>query len=57
VKGLEKLTAIRLAEVLTQKGAMATEAITDALYTQDKHGDPFVQLLIGGGHITEWDLA
>lgn len=57
MKGLEKLTAIRLAEVLTQKGAMATEAITDALYTQDKHGEPFVQLLITGGHITEWDLA
>lgn len=57
MKGLEKLTAIRLAEVLTQKGAVATEAITDALYSQDKHGDPFVDILIAGGHITEWDLA
>ena len=57
MKGLEKLTAIRLAEVLTQKGAVATEAITDALYSQDKHGDPFVDILVAGGHITEWDLA
>ena len=57
MKGLEKLTAIRLAEVLTQKGAVATEAITDALYSQDKHNEPFVDLLVGGGHITEWDLA
>ncbi len=57
VKGLEKLTAIRLAEVLTQKGAVETSAITDALYAQDKHGEPFVDLIVGGGHITEWDLA
>ena len=57
VKGLEKLTAIRLAEVLTQKGAVETSAITDALYAQDKHGEPFVDLIVGGGHITEWDLV
>jgi len=57
VKGLEKLTPIRLAEVLTQKGAIATEAITDALYAQDKLGEPFAQILVDNGHITEWDLA
>ncbi len=57
MKGLEKLTAIRLAEVLTQKGAVETSAITDALYAQDKHGDAFVDLIVGGGHITEWDLV
>lgn len=57
VKGLDKLTSIRLAEVLTQKGVVAAETITDALYIQDKYGEPFVDVLVGAGHIAEWDLA
>lgn len=57
VKGLQKLTSIRLAEVLTQKGVIPADTITDALYVQDKHGEPFVDNLIGSGHISEWDLA
>jgi hypothetical protein len=57
VKGLEKLTSVRLAEILSQKGAVPAEAITDALYAQDKYGEPFVEVLVSGGHITEWDLA
>ncbi len=57
MKGLEKLTCIRLAEVLTQKGSIATDAITDALYAQDRHGESFVDVLVSGGHIAEWDLA
>src|SRR5262249_4008747 len=57
VKGLEKLTSIRLAEVLSQKGTIPTEKITDALYAQDKHGEPFAEALVTAGHITEWDLA
>ena len=57
VKGLEKFTYVRLAEVLSQKNAVPGEAITDALYAQDKYGDPFVQTIVAGGHITEWDLA
>ena len=57
VKGLQKLTSIRLAEVLTQKAVVPADMITDALYMQDKHGDPFVENLIGSGHINEWDLA
>jgi len=57
VKGLEKLTCVRLAEVISQKNVVPAEAITDALYSQDKYGEPFVQTLVGGGHITEWDLA
>lgn len=57
MKGLQKLTSIRLAEVLTQKGVIPAETITDALYVQDKHGEPFVDNLIGSGHISEWDLA
>ncbi len=57
MKGLEKLTSIRLAEVLTHKGAVPTDVITDALYTQDRHGESFVDLLVSGGNITEWDLS
>jgi len=57
VKGLEKLTCVRLAEVISQKNIITSEVITDALYAQDKYGDPFVQSLVAGGHVTEWDLA
>ncbi|MEM7204232.1 MAG: hypothetical protein AAF628_28495 [Planctomycetota bacterium] len=57
MKGLEKLTSIRLAEVLSQKNVVPTDAITDALYTQDHFGEPFVEVLVSMGHITEWDLA
>lgn len=57
MKGLDKLTSIRLAEVLSQKSVVPTDAITDALYTQDHLGEPFVDVLVAGGHITEWDLA
>lgn len=57
MKGLEKLTSIRLAEVLTHKGVVPTDVITDALYAQDRHGESFVDLLVSGGNITEWDLS
>ncbi|MBX3462594.1 MAG: hypothetical protein KF830_05455 [Planctomycetes bacterium] len=57
VKGIEKITSVRLAEILSERAAVASEVITDALYAQDRHGEPFVQVLVGGGHITEWDLA
>ncbi len=48
---------MRLAEVLTQKGIVPVESITDALYVQDRRGESFVDVMIGSGHITEWDLA
>lgn len=57
MKGIEKITSVRLAEILTERSAVASEVITDALYAQDRHGEPFVQVLVAGGHITEWDLA
>ncbi len=57
MKGLEKLTSIRLAEVLTQKAVVPNEAITDALYAQDRRGGSFVELIVSGGNITEWDVA
>lgn len=57
MKGIEKITSVRLAEILTERAVVSSEVITDALYSQDKHGEPFVQILVTGGHITEWDLA
>lgn len=57
MKGIEKITSVRLAEILTERAVVSPEAISDALYAQDRHGEPFVQVLISGGHITEWDLA
>jgi type IV pilus assembly protein PilB len=57
VKGIEKITSVRLAEILTERGAVSSEVITDALYSQDRIGEPFVAALVAGGHITEWDLA
>lgn len=57
MKGLEKLRAIRLAEILSQKGLVETNAITDALYAQDQFGEPFVEALVSSGQISEWDLA
>lgn len=57
MKGLEKLTPIRLAEVLTQKGLVPNEVITDALYAQDRHGESFAEVLVSTGQINEWDLA
>lgn len=57
VKGIEKITSVRLAEILTERDVVSSEVITDALYSQDKNGEPFVQVLVNAGNITEWDLA
>jgi hypothetical protein len=57
VKGLDKLTTIRLAEILTQKNAVSNDVLTEALYSHDRYGESFVDLLIQGGHMSEWDLA
>ncbi|MFK7739506.1 MAG: hypothetical protein AB8H80_04215 [Planctomycetota bacterium] len=57
MKGIEKITSVRLAEILSERDAVSSEVITDALYSQDKNGEPFVKVLVDGGHITEWDLA
>lgn len=57
MKGIEKLTAVRLAEILTERNVVSSEVITDALYASDTQGESFVATLVGGGHITDWDLA
>ncbi|MCR9244487.1 MAG: hypothetical protein NXI31_05605 [bacterium] len=57
MKGIEKLTSVRLAEILTERSIVPGEAISDALYAQERNAEAFAQVLINGGHITEWDLA
>lgn len=57
MKGIEKITSVRLAEILTERSTVSSEVITDALYSQDQSGEPFAQVLVNGGHLTEWDLA
>ncbi len=57
MKGMERITTVRLAEVLSQSGVVSTEKITDALYHQDSTGVPFVEVLVESGQIAEWDLA
>lgn len=57
MKGVEKLTAVRLAEILTERNVVSSEVITDALYASDTQGESFVDTIVGGGHITDWDLA
>ncbi|MEO0480023.1 MAG: hypothetical protein AAF196_11115 [Planctomycetota bacterium] len=57
MKGLDKFTPIRLAEALTQKGAVPSEIVSDSLYAQEHSGQSFVELLIDSGAVTEWDLA
>lgn len=57
MKGLDKLTPIRLAEVLTAKSLVDADAVADALYAQERYRERFVEILVSGGHITEWDLA
>ena len=57
MKGLDKLTPIRLAEALSQKGAIDSDAISESLYAHQSTGESFVELLIDAGSISEWDLA
>ena len=57
MKGMERITTVRLAEALSQSGAVPTEIITDALYQQDQTGIPFCEVLVDAGEVSEWDLA
>lgn len=57
MKGMERITTVRLAEALSQSAAVPNEKITDALYQQDSTGVPFAELLVESGEISEWDLA
>jgi hypothetical protein len=57
MKGMERITTVRLAEILSQDGSVQNDQITDALYHQDQTGLPFVELLIESGDVSEWDIA
>lgn len=57
MKGVEKLTATRLAELLIERGLVATEVLNDALQACENSGDALSDTLVVGGHITDWDLA
>jgi hypothetical protein len=57
VKGLEKITNVRLAEILSQEDVVATDKISDALFMHDQTGEPFTDIIISAGYVAEWDLA
>lgn len=57
MKGMERITTVRLAEALSQSASVPNERITDALYQQDSTGVPFAEVLVEAGDISEWDLA
>ncbi len=57
MKGLEKLTSIRLGEVLSQRGVVPRDVITEALRADEHAEESFVDILVSGNHISEWDLA
>jgi hypothetical protein len=57
MKGLERITTVSFAEVLSDSGQIPNEKITEALYQQDSSGSSFVEYLVDVGATTEWDLA
>ncbi len=57
MKGLERITTVSFAEVLSDSGQIPNEKITEALYQQDSSGCSFVEYLVDIGATTEWDLA
>ena len=57
MKGLERITTVSFAEVLSDSGYIPNEKITEALYQQDSSGCSFVEYLVDVGATSEWDLA
>jgi|GEM_PF-2639011 len=57
MKGLERITTVTFAEVLSDSGKIPNEKITEALYQQDSTNCSFVEYLVDIGVTTEWDLA
>ncbi len=57
MKGLERITNLRLAEVLTQKGLLSREEMGEAISLHESSGERFVSVLVNTGYVTEWDLA
>ncbi len=57
MKGLERITNLRLAEVLTQNGLLTREEMGEAISLHESSGERFVSVLVNTGFVTEWDLA
>ncbi len=57
MKGLERITNLRLAEVLTQNGLLTREEMGEAISIHESSGERFVSVLVQTGYVTEWDLA
>jgi len=57
MKGLERITNLRLAEVLTQNGLLTREEMGEAISLHESSRERFVSVLVNTGYVTEWDLA
>ncbi|MFQ5506658.1 MAG: hypothetical protein ACE5F1_17960 [Planctomycetota bacterium] len=57
MKGLERISSVRLAEILSQSDLLPNDQISEALYEQDSTGISFVEVLIENGEIAEWEIA
>jgi len=57
MKGLERISSVRLAEILSQSDLIPTDMITEALYEQDSSGIPFVEVLVDSEQVDEWEIA
>ena len=57
MKGLDRITNLRLAEILSQNGILSREEMGDAIAAQESSMESFVSVLISAGYLTEWELA
>lgn len=57
MKGLDRITNLRLAEILSQNGILTREEMGDAIAAQETSRESFVNVLISAGYLSEWDLA
>ena len=57
MRGLEKLTYVRLAEALAQLGSLDQAYLAEILKESDRDGAPFPALLIRDEVLTEWELT
>ena len=57
MKGMERITSVRLAEALSHSALISNDKLTEALYSQDSTGIPFVEILVDSELVSEWDIA
>ena len=56
MRGLEKLTYVRLADALTQSGAVQQDQLTPLLEECDQNKSPLPELVVRTSIVSEWDL-